>query len=62
MAPALLLLTVAYLRSDRTSNREMQLVELLLWLGVPVSLWGAKVVYSGALDQFLISLQRLSSG
>lgn len=62
MAPALLLLTVAYLRSDRTSNREMQLVELLLWLGVPVSLWGAKVVFSGALDQFLMSLQRLSSG
>ena len=62
MAPALLLLTVAYLRSGRTSNREMQLVELLLWLGVPVSLWGAKVVYSGARDQFLISLQRLSSG
>ena len=53
VAPALLVLTVAYLSRGSTQRRERLLVESVVWLAPTVTLWGAQVVYANVIDQAL---------
>ena len=59
MAPALLLMTVAYLRRRADNPRELRLVESVMWLAPAISLWGAEVVYSNVIDQAVTTWQLL---
>jgi len=59
MAPALLILTLAYLRRRATHTNELRLVETIMWVAPAVTLWGAEVVYSNALDQAITTWQLL---
>lgn len=59
MAPALLVLTVAYLRRRQDSITELRLVESVVWLAPVVTLWGADVVYGNVVDQAVTTWQIL---
>ena len=59
MAPALLLLTIAYLRRRSNHANELRLVETIMWVAPAITLWGAEVVYSNALDQAITTWQLL---
>lgn len=59
MAPALLLLTIAYLRRRSDHPNELRLVETIMWVAPAITLWGAEVVYSNALDQAITTWQLL---
>ena len=59
MAPALLLLTIAYLRRRSNHPNELRLVETIMWVAPAITLWGAEVVYSNALDQAITTWQLL---
>ncbi len=59
MAPALLLLTVAYLHRRDAQTNELRLVETLVWLAPVVTLWGSDVVYANVVDQAVTTWQLL---
>lgn len=59
MAPALLLVTIAYLRRRSNHPSELRLVETLMWIAPAITLWGAEVVYSNALDQAITTWRLL---
>ena len=59
MAPALLLVTIAYLRRRSNHPSELRLVETLMWVAPAITLWGAEVVYSNALDQAITTWRLL---
>jgi hypothetical protein len=60
MAPALLVLTVAYLRRREGHVTELRLVESLVWLAPAVTLWGSEVVYANVVDQVVTTWQLLT--
>lgn len=60
MAPALLVLTVAYLHRRQSSASELRLVESIVWLAPVVTLWGAEVVYGNVVDQAVTTWQILT--
>lgn len=60
MAPALLVLTVAYLHRRQGSVTELRLVESVVWLAPVVTLWGADVVYGNVVDQAITTWQLLT--
>jgi len=57
MAPALLLVTIAYLHRRSEHTQELRLVESVMWLAPAVTLWGAEVVYSNVIDQAITTWQ-----
>jgi hypothetical protein len=61
MAPALLLLTIAYLQRREGNRTELRLVETVVWLAPAVTLWGSEVVYANVVDQ-LVTTWRILTG
>ena len=62
MAPSVLLMIVALLRSGRASPTVLRVVETVVWVGVPLSLWGSEIVGAGALDQLIMTWGQLAGG
>lgn len=62
MAPALLLLTVSMLSSNRLSPRSWRLVEVIVWLAPPIALWGTSVSSQIALDHLIMTWAALTGG
>lgn len=60
MAPSLLLAIVALLRAPAIPRSTIRIIEAIVWLGVPLSLWGSAVVGTGALDQLIMTWQQLT--
>lgn len=60
MAPALLLLTIAYLQRRQDQTTELRIVESVVWLAPVVTLWGAEVVYANVIDQLVTTWQALT--
>lgn len=60
MAPALLVLTVAYLHRRRDNSSELSIVESIVWLAPAVTLWGSDVVYANVIDQLVTTWQILT--
>ncbi|MCF8526181.1 MAG: hypothetical protein K9G24_01725 [Candidatus Nanopelagicales bacterium] len=56
---AMLLLIVAYLNAPKHSDRELRLVEAVVWLAPPIALWGKEVVGANVVDQLIIAWQQL---
>ena len=59
-APLLLLLTVALLARRDLSRRTWTGVEVLVWIGPPIALWGPVVVNSNALDHLIMTFSSLT--
>lgn len=59
-APLLLLLTVALLTRKDLSQRTWAGVEVFVWIGPPIALWGPVVVNSNALDHLIMTFRSLT--
>lgn len=59
MAPTLIVITSALLRSTTTTKTEFRIVESMVWIGVPIFLWGADVVYTDALSQTVMTVNAI---
>lgn len=61
MAPAVALLTVAFVRKTRGLSRESHLVEAIVWLAPPVIFWGKDVANENVIDLMTIMWMYLSA-
>lgn len=57
--PALLLMTIAFLRNNRITIREKRLAEVIIWLAPPLIFWGKEVANSNVIDLGTVLIQKL---
>lgn len=57
--PALFIMLIALLRSNRVTNREKRLAEVIIWIAPPLIFWGKEVANTNVIDLVAILVQKL---